>query len=268
VRPTKGCRRHGKALRVFIGMLYYFPCKIVVCDRGAMRLNPVRWAKKPNTNKSHKEGIMSLSKPSQQIPSFSSKAIRLMVGVIPFILPILVSLIAFTRLTSISASYYTRARDVFVGLLFVLGALLFVYKGHTKTENWIANLGGLAAIIAALFPMACDLCTRGYTFYIHAISGNVLFGVTAYFCLGPFRHSTKDKNWIKAKRRENIYSICGFGIIACMMILLVLGVLMTTDQKGIWTPVYWGEFVMLWLFSAAWNVAAKWIPWFTDKEKD
>jgi hypothetical protein len=39
-----GCRRHGKALRVFIGMLYYFPCKIVVCDRGAMRLNPVRWA--------------------------------------------------------------------------------------------------------------------------------------------------------------------------------------------------------------------------------
>jgi hypothetical protein len=39
-----GCRRHGKALRVFIGMLYYFPCKIVFCDRGAMRLNPVRWA--------------------------------------------------------------------------------------------------------------------------------------------------------------------------------------------------------------------------------
>lgn len=211
---------------------------------------------------------MSLSKSSQRIPTFSSESIRLMVGLITFILPILVSIISFTRLTSISASYYTRARDVFVGLLFVLGAFLVVYKGHTLTENWIANLGVLAAIIAALFPMACDLCQHTLTSYIHAIAGNVLFGVTAYFCLGPFRQSAKGKTWIKAQRRVNIYTICGFGIIACLVVLLVLGMVMTTEQKKIWTPIYWGEFVMLWLFSAAWNVAAKWIPWFTDKENE
>jgi hypothetical protein len=211
---------------------------------------------------------MSLSKSSQRVPTFSSESIRLMVGLITFILPILVSIISFTRLTSISASYYTKAHDVFVGLLFILGAFLVVYKGHTLTENWIANLGGLAAIIAALFPMACDLCQPTLTSYIHAIAGNVLFGVTAYFCLGPFRQSAKGKTWIKAQRRVNIYTICGFGIIACLVVLLVLGMVMTTEQKKIWTPIYWGEFVMLWLFSAAWNVAAKWIPWFTDKEKE
>jgi hypothetical protein len=211
---------------------------------------------------------MSFTKSAQKAPTFSSESIRLMVGLIPFLLPILVSIISFTRLSSISASYYTRARDVFVGLLFVLGAFLLVYKGHTQTENWIANLGGLAAIIAALFPMACDQCTRGITFYIHAFAGNVLFGVTAYFCLGPFRKSAKGKNWIKAQRRVKIYSVCGYGIIACLVILLALGLVMTTKQKEIWTPVYWGEFVMLWLFSAAWNVAAKWIPCFTEKGKD
>jgi len=211
---------------------------------------------------------MSLSKSSQRVPTFSSESIRLMVGLLTFILPILVSIISFTRLTSISASYYTRARDVFVGLLFVLGAFLVVYKGHTLTENWIANLGGLAAILAALFPMTCDLCQPTLTSYIHAIAGNVLFGVTAYFCLGPFRQSAKGKTWIKAQRRVTIYTICGFGIIACLVVLMVLGMVMTTEQKKIWTPIYWGEFVMLWLFSAAWNVAAKWIPWFTDKEKE
>ena len=211
---------------------------------------------------------MSFTKSAQRAPTFSNESIRWMVGLITFLLPVLVSIISFTRLTSLSASYYTRARDVFVGLLFILGAFLLVYQGHTKTENWIANLGGLAAVLAALFPMACDHCARGIPFYIHALAGNVLFGVTAYFCLGPFRKSAKGKNWVKAQRRVIVYSVCGYGIMACLVVLLVLGLVMTSDQKEIWTPVYWGEFAMLWLFSAAWNVAAKWIPWFTDKEKE
>jgi hypothetical protein len=44
VSPTKGCRRHGKAFRVFVGMLFELPCRIVAGESNAMRLNPVRWA--------------------------------------------------------------------------------------------------------------------------------------------------------------------------------------------------------------------------------
>lgn len=211
---------------------------------------------------------MSTSKSMQKAPAFSSEAIRWLVGFITFTLPILVTVISSDRLTSISASYETEARDVFVGLLFVLGAFLLVYKGHTQTENWMANLGGLAAVAAALFPTACDLCPKGPAFYIHAVAGNVLFGVVAYFCLGPFRRAAKSKPWIKARRRATFYTICGCAIIACLAISLAIGLAMPAELKKNLTPTFWAEFVMLWIFSAVWIVASKWIPWFTDGEQD
>lgn len=215
-----------------------------------------------------KQGVMSTSEAVERAPVFSNETIRWLVGFITFALPILVLLISFARLTSVSAAYYTRARDVFVGSMFVLGAFLIVYKGHTRREDWIANLGGVAAILAALFPTKCDLCTRDAAFYIHAIAGNVLFGVTAYFCLGPFRQAAKEKRWIKAQRRVKFYTICGWSIVACLGFLFAIGAVMSDELKQIWTPTLVGEFVMLWIFGAAWVVASKWFPWFTDKEKE
>jgi hypothetical protein len=211
---------------------------------------------------------MSTPKTARRVPTFSSEAIRWIVGLITFALPILISILSFTRLTSISASYYTGARDVLVGSLFVLGAFLIVYKGHTQTEDWIATLGGLAAIAAALFPTKCDLCQPDVPAYVHGIAGNVLFGVTAYFCLGPFRQAAKGKPWGKAQRRATFYAACGYAIIACLVILGIVGLATTSEFKKTWAPIFWGESVMLWIFGAAWMVASKWIPWFTDKEKD
>lgn len=95
-----------------------------------------------------------------------------------------------------------------------------------------------------------------------------MFGVTAYFCLGPFRQAAGDKDWPKAKRRVKFYTICGYAIIACLVILGIVELTMTVDLKKAWAPIFWGEFVILWIFSAAWMVAAKWIPWFTDPVKD
>jgi hypothetical protein len=188
---------------------------------------------------------MSTTKSAQSPPVFSSETIRWLLGFVTFTMPILVSIISFSRLTSISTAYYTGARDVFVGLMFVLGAFLLVYKGHTRTEDWMADLGGLAAVIAALCPTACDLCPKGPNFYIHALAGNVLFGVTAYFCLGPFRKAAQGKPWIKAQRRVKFYTFCGCAIIACLVILFANGLVMSAELKKIWTPTFWGEFVML-----------------------
>lgn len=50
---------------------------------------------------------------------FDYRALRLVMGLIAFALPIVASAVSSTQLTSISASYYTEARDVFVGLLFL-----------------------------------------------------------------------------------------------------------------------------------------------------
>jgi hypothetical protein len=49
-------------------------------------------------------------------------------------------------------------RNEFVGLLFAIGSVLYVNKGHTNKENVLLNLAGVFACCIALFPMpwACE----------------------------------------------------------------------------------------------------------------
>lgn len=62
---------------------------------------------------------------------FDHRTLRLIVGGIAFSFSLVVFLLATTITSSISSSYHTNARDVFVGFLFVIGALLIAYKGHS-----------------------------------------------------------------------------------------------------------------------------------------
>lgn len=221
---------------------------------------------------------MSTSKPTEQRPMFSSDTIRFLVGVIAFMLPVLAWIVSpFALLPSISASYYTAVRDIFVGLLFVLGAFLFTYKGHSSQESWMANLAALAAIVAAVFPTSCDTCPSNIVSTIHFFAGAIMFLVTAYFCLWPFKNAAKDKSTKdksskdesskEAGRRVKFYSFCGWAIIVCLGILAAAGLILNAEIKRISAITFIGEFIMLWLFSAAWMVAAKWLPWFSNKEE-
>ena len=68
---------------------------------------------------------------------FNYQALRLLMGLIALALPIAVSLTAIlgtpsvSDLPSISYSYHTGARNVFVGALFIVGAFLWAYNGHS-----------------------------------------------------------------------------------------------------------------------------------------
>lgn len=46
-------------------------------------------------------------------------------------------------------------RTAFVGMLGVLGAMLWVYRGYTEADNRIHNAAGVAALAVAIFPMEC-----------------------------------------------------------------------------------------------------------------
>jgi hypothetical protein len=125
---------------------------------------------------------------------FDHIAIRRFIGLIAILLPLIVIIAAWDGLPdSISASYYASARfpflpyfpsprDIFVGALFVIGAFLMSYKGHTNAigldkvealwrrlgpnavrfcvwefkheEDIVSWIGGIAAWVVALFPTA------------------------------------------------------------------------------------------------------------------
>jgi hypothetical protein len=197
---------------------------------------------------------------------FDYRALRALMGAIAFTLPFIVSLIAAEPLSSISASYHTEARDIFVGLIFVVSAFLMAYNGHTTTQARVSKVASLAAALAALCPTSCHKCGADLKSIIHYIAAAVLFGILAYFCLGPFREKTKGQTGKKGLRAK-IYFVCGWIIILCMLVIGLTKLTLSDDMANALRIVYWAEAVALGAFGVAWIVAGKFIPPLVD-EKD
>jgi hypothetical protein len=142
---------------------------------------------------------------------FNFRTLRLIIGALAFAFPCAVIALTGRITTSISASYHEpQTHDIFVGFLFVIGALLVSYKGHKLLvantagsklwvlakryqEDLISLLGGLAAIATALFPTTCDTCTPDMIGRIHTTGAVILFATVVYFCLIAFLRSVNEK---------------------------------------------------------------------------
>lgn len=167
---------------------------------------------------------------------FDYRALRLVVGSIALSFSFVVALLAKKITASISSSYHTDARDVFVGFLFVLGILLIAYKGHSHEitesnqgkfwkairefwaryqEDLVSTVGGAAAIAAAIFPTVCDdlvECTRDLKSDIHTVAAIILFSVVVYYCLVAFLHSAFSKSEQGKNAEYNFLSIAKYAL--------------------------------------------------------
>ncbi|GAA0853086.1 DUF998 domain-containing protein [Aliiglaciecola litoralis] len=208
--------------------------------------------------------------------TFDYRALRLLVGIIAVSIPVIVTLIAKLELPSISASYYTNARDAFVGLLFVVAAFLWAYNGHTNWQKYTSKLAAIAAIGVAVFPTSCDadifekVCDiygESSTGTLHYVSASILFVVLAIFCFVFFRNDIKHQEG-KKKRRSQIYLTCGVVMVIAMAVMLST-LFIDYQQSFGWTSVVFvAEAAALIAFGSAWIVAGKAIPWLVnDNEK-
>ena len=228
---------------------------------------------------------------------FDYRTLRLTVGIVAMGLPLAVYLVTFTITSSISASYHTDARDVFVGLLFVIGALFLAYHGHkeNKLEKWISKIGAIAAFCAALFPTSCDLCAPDVKSKIHYFAAFALFSTVVYFCLFAFTSRAKAKimdeekekdkyqnvagkdaqdkidtleaKQIKQRRRILFYTICGLVIAAIMLGSVVASFVLSTAIKKALPITFIAETAALELFGIAWLTASKAVPFLAHEEE-
>lgn len=199
-------------------------------------------------------------------PVFDYRALRLLVGCIALALPFIVNLIASSPLSSISASYYTEARDAFVGMLFFVGAFLWAYNGHSRKEAWASKIAALAAIVVALFPTSCDLCKTDLKAVIHYSAAVTLFAMLQYFCFGPFRKDTKGQAGKKGLRSK-IYFICGAIMLGCLLSAGVTEMTLSTATLIAFKITYWAEAIALGAFGVAWIVAGKYLRPLVDPEE-
>jgi len=101
--------------------------------------------------------------------------LRRAVGALGVLLPVALLLVAGPQ-DSLSAYYATPARDLFVGVLWTIGALLLAYRGHDRGDRIVSAVSGLALLLVAMAPVG------GPAHALHVGAAVVFFTSTAAMC--------------------------------------------------------------------------------------
>jgi hypothetical protein len=223
-----------------------------------------------------------IEKPHQgQINEYT---IKFLIGSIAFALPwieLIVTGWTGDSLQSISASYTFDPwpRNIFVGCLFAMAAFLLAYNGDSMLQFGLAKAGAAAAFCLAMFPCECSDGKYEIVPHVHLIATIVMFAVLIAFCIIFYSHAQKkfeeDRSHVEARRRRYIYLVCGIGMGASTVLLLLAA---ACKLKGWPIPaacpkefplVLVGETAGLVSFGIAWLTASKCLPLLArDGERD
>lgn len=203
--------------------------------------------------------------------------LRVVVGVVALAFPLVLWLgglanpkAALSLQSSISAYYHTPLRDVFVGVMFVVGSCLVVYRGFTEAENWILNAAGVLALGVALLPtdLTCNpgdaacLERAGAAFsrpQLHVACALLFFACIAIVCMLLSRSSLDLMPDRKMARRYQV----GYHVLGGLMILLplcALGAAYLIERDLPPTEHHWtyaAEFAAIWVFGVYWIVKSR-----------
>jgi hypothetical protein len=87
---------------------------------------------------------------------------------------------------SISSYYHAGegvVRDIFVGSVIAVSALLIAYKGFSGFENWVLNIAGVALVIVALVPDNRSTDLSNAFPWLHGASAVTFFACLVYVVL-------------------------------------------------------------------------------------
>jgi hypothetical protein len=154
-------------------------------------------------------------------------------------------------------------RDLFVGVLWAIGAFLFFYKGYSKKEDWALDVAGIAAILIALFPMDWPAEAGTFTNTVHFASAVTFFLAIAYVCL--FRPGDTLELLKDAERRrwfKRAYGLLGTLMVVLPLSLFALHLLADpldllaedADETYVVLAVEWAA---IWVFSVYWFVKSR-----------
>lgn len=154
---------------------------------------------------------------------------RVLIGTLGMLLPWIVVLLTGGFPHSISATYYTNACTAFMIILGWASGILICYKGYELIDDIILTCSGISGLLICLFPCASSsagdkvgtfMIDQGISNTIHFVSAVIFFGLLAYNSFFLFTKSSGEITE-KKKIRNIIYRVCGVGMIASFLILLL-----------------------------------------------
>jgi hypothetical protein len=154
--------------------------------------------------------------------------------------------------SSMSSSYYTSTRNIFVGAMCALGVFLVGYRYNERDDRW-STVAGLFALGVALCPTA-PVVPTGYQSivgYFHISFAAILLGGLAMFCISSFRDPADEDR----RSANHAYLTAGILILAFLAVAALAGLTHWGDHWTL-TPLYVCETLSVWAFGAAWVGAA------------
>ena len=217
--------------------------------------------------------------------------LRVWVGLLAFALPIVLFVVGGTgeggcgqAAPAISAYYHTSMRDIFVGVIFIIGTFLLIGGGLDTLEERLNLLAGGLAIPIALFPTKVDNAdllkcmekyyplfsandTHDFTSFVHYLCASGFFVTLIVIVYCVFRH--KGKNLTNPQKlRNKIFMGCTIAMGASILTIFVYTKFLEKKfqlmQTGIGHEIYaflqrdncdlvfWGETIALFAFGIAW----------------
>ena len=183
-------------------------------------------------------------------------SLRIGIAVIAIAFPLVLwiggYLYAGLHLQSSMSDYYWAAndgkslRDVFVGVLFAVGAFLYLYKGFSNRENIALNIAGILALGVALFPTCMGQCPKVTIHGICAVGFFLSITFVSVKCAPDTLGLIKDENQ-RAKFRM-MYKTLAMIMLASPAAAYVLNVL-TPQYKAF---VFYVEAGGIFAFAAYW----------------
>lgn len=185
--------------------------------------------------------------------------LRTLIGWLGMLLPWIVVLLIGYVPQSISATWYTNACTVFMIILGSASFLLISYKGYERIDDILLTCSGIAGMGICLFPCSVSsvsgkvgtfLIDSQISNEIHFICAIIFFGLLSYNSLFLF---TKGSGELakKKKARNIIFRVCGVGMIASFLIVLL----------PIPSRVWLMETVALFFFGISFLTKANIYPW-------
>lgn len=195
------------------------------------------------------------------------RALKIMIGIVAFTLANVTSVLADGTILSVSEAYKYGgwARDVLVGAMFAVAAFMFAYNGYRPLEKVLTKVTAFAALGVALFPGEVEP-PGSLTQTVHTIASLIMFCTLAGLCW-IFYLRAKRKQLMRASRRAALYVICGWVMLASMLVVVVDHFVGGPLLDKIPKLVFYCERVALLAFGTAWLAAGHIVPWITDPEE-
>lgn len=194
-------------------------------------------------------------------------AVRIAVGVLGFLLPVIVVLVdglwfdgRFPR-DSLSAYYWSGTRDVFVGGLCATAIVLVTYKVvEWNPDNLFSIIAGAAAVLVAMFPTSHppgdfaltplqDRLSETAVKVVHFSAASVFILSLSVICV--FFGVRDGKRPDRGPRRRHRWRVFHYSC-AAVIGVAVLFILVVDLGLGWDRALLVGEIASVWAFSASW----------------